>query len=81
MTLGEIVKVNLTALGYDGLFASEYECACLTDDLFPCDAPNSDCQAGFKAICDCGKKHWLIGDKPNFIFKCEEIAGHDPPAC
>lgn len=81
MTLKELFKTCLESLGYDGLFGPEDECSCLSDDLFPCESPNPDCQAGFKAICDCGKKHWLVGDKPNIIFKCEEIDSHDPPAC
>ncbi len=51
MNLKDIVRQYLNENGYDGLY-SEGECACKLDDLFPCDDPNEDCQAGYLNKCD-----------------------------
>jgi len=63
-TLSEIVRIFLDANGYDGLFNND-DCACKTSDLFPCDEPKYDCQAGYKFPCpeDCGEHDWHIGEK------------------
>lgn len=47
MNICEIVREWLKANGYDGLFRSESQCACLLDDLMSCDEPGIDCQPGY----------------------------------
>jgi len=59
-TVHEIVSSWLEDHGFDGLFdgnTGEDTCACLVDDLFPCDSPGENCKAGYKVPCDCGEKH------------------------
>lgn len=47
MTVIEIVAEWLKANGYDGLVDVIGECACLIDDLIPCDCEHIEsCQAG-----------------------------------
>ena len=55
-----LVQAGLKAGGFDGLWNCDGECACLVDDLCPCDEPCIDCQAGYKAPCDCGEHDWHI---------------------
>jgi len=43
-----IVEQHLTANGYDGLFNSDADCACVTSDLAPCGQIGHDCRAGYK---------------------------------
>lgn len=69
MTLKEIVREYLKEHGYDGLF-SEADCACLADDLFPCDSPRDDCQPGHRLPCDCGDHDFHIGVKEEEEKKC-----------
>jgi hypothetical protein len=61
MNLREIVAEYLIKNGYDGLF-SDSECACKNEDLFPCDNPAYDCQAGYLTPCDCGGHDWHISE-------------------
>ena len=67
--LRDIVKEWLHAHGYDGLFNPDIQCACVCEDLIPCDdflSPN--CTAGYKwpcgeatEFCDGdGDCHWHI---------------------
>ena len=65
----DIVKIWLEGNGYDGLYAPG-DCGCTKDDLMPCDAPCSDCQAGHKVECpgpeECaadGECEFHIGEK------------------
>lgn len=51
MNIEEMVAESLKLHGYDGLF-SEEECACLLDDLMPCEQPSEWCQAGYRKECD-----------------------------
>ena len=60
MNLKEIVKKYLKDHGYDGLFDRDGECACETDDLFPCDNPSAFCRPGYKELCDCGDHDFHI---------------------
>lgn len=50
MTLKEIVAEYLKTNGYDGLFNGD--CACLVDDLLPCEHQCDDCIPGYKVPCD-----------------------------
>ena len=62
MDVLDIVKKYLDENGYDGLY-SDYECACLKDDLAPCGEMNMDCRAGYKQKCkikNC-EYDWCIG--------------------
>ena len=53
MNIKKILSKWLVDNGYDGLFNGN-ECACLNDDLFPCSCDPSDCEPGYKGVCDCG---------------------------
>lgn len=53
MTVKEIVEDYLKKHGYDGLYQEDLECACLIEDLFPCETVG-DCLPGYKGPCDCG---------------------------
>jgi hypothetical protein len=37
----------LRAQGFDGLWSDGGGCACIVDDLVPCDGPCHECQAGY----------------------------------
>ena len=53
MNLHEIVKLHLVTNGFDGLFNGCQECACTTDNLFPCECPDEkECQPGYRVECD-----------------------------
>jgi hypothetical protein len=48
MKMADFLKQN----GYDGLYNIEADnCACLLDDLAPCDGISDECTAGYKEIC------------------------------
>jgi len=47
-TIQELVAASLRAQGYDGLFNPGDECACILNDLMPCDEPSINCVAGFR---------------------------------
>lgn len=70
MNTKEIVVAHLKANGLDGLVAECRECACLVDDLMPCDDPGQGCEAGHKVDgCsdDCGQGcdwHIVTGPMP-----------------
>lgn len=51
MTVKDIVREYLADHGYDGLYNAELDCACLTDDLGPCDDWRADCCPGYKTTC------------------------------
>ena len=57
MKVGEIIKQYLVENNFDGLFDGDSECACLKEDLFPCDAPCDRCEPGHKLPCDCAEEH------------------------
>lgn len=49
MTVKEMVKKHLEANGFDGLVQDYRECACLIDDLMPCeDELIGSCEAGHR---------------------------------
>lgn len=50
-TVVEIVAEWLNTNGYDGLFREE-QCACLKENLAPCDEIENDCRAGYKHACN-----------------------------
>ena len=70
MTVKEIIRDYLKANGFGGLF-SDCDCACILDDLFPCDIYGTDCEADYKIPCPgpelCengdGECEWHIGPK------------------
>lgn len=71
MTVEQIVKQYLIDNGFDGLREMDGECACDTQDLFPCNSElTCRCEAGYKVPCDseCGEGHnfhiTLIKEKP-----------------
>lgn len=53
MTCKDIIRDYLIAHGFDGLFDTDGECACLRDDLAPCDLDNcfSHCEPGYQHFC------------------------------
>jgi len=51
MNAKEILKAWLTERGYDGLWNSEQECACLLGDLAPCESDPGNCEPGYKVTC------------------------------
>ncbi len=66
----DMVRAQLIAGGYDGLYCPG-ECACLVDDLAPCDEINSACEAGYREDCDedcthegAGDTGWHLADSP-----------------
>jgi hypothetical protein len=65
MTVKEIVRKYLEENGFDGLCYSG-ECACINDDLMPCDDNCIGCEAGYVIDCpeECGEHDWHIGPKP-----------------
>ena len=62
MNIKDIVKTQLAKDGFDGLFNAS-GCCCPISNLFPCDCPNGDCEAGYdnkcpmNEDCDCGGFH------------------------
>jgi len=48
MNVLEIVKEYLIQNGYDGLYNTAGECACLIEDLAPCSESCSDCELDYK---------------------------------
>ena len=61
MTIKEIVRTYLDEHGYDGLYLED-TCACLKDDLMPCDEPGSECEPGYKMPGD-EDADWYVGPK------------------
>lgn len=51
MTVKEIVINYLKENNFDGLFDEDH-CACLLEDLIPCNNDFLDCEAGYKVPCD-----------------------------
>lgn len=69
LTVKEIVRKHLEREGFDGLFNTEGECACLCGDLAPCGTMNELCEEGYRvecAGCELGAEpHWhIVGIKP-----------------
>jgi len=50
MEVLDIIKDWLKEHGCDGLCGEE--CGCLLDDLMPCGEGSTECQAGYKWMCD-----------------------------
>jgi hypothetical protein len=51
MNIEDIVRLYLVDHGFDGLFNTDGECACLLGDLFPCSGDTCNiltCEAGYK---------------------------------
>lgn len=56
MNLLDITRKYLANYNYDGLVHPESECACLRDELMPCENPHPGCRPGYRAACDCGEE-------------------------
>lgn len=52
-----IVREFLKSAGFDGLYEQDGECACLVDDLAPCEQDAMVCRPGYRVPCDCGEMH------------------------
>lgn len=63
MKLLNVIQSALAERGYDGLYNIDAECACLANDLAPCDMPSLDCRLGHRAPCDCGDHDFHVGPK------------------
>lgn len=46
MNIKEILHQYLSDNKYDGLFLND-ECACRLEEFMPCNAPNTNCTAGY----------------------------------
>lgn len=60
MTVKEIIKQYLEREKFDGLCAERCECACLVDDLAPCESMQETCAPGYRVECDCGDHDFHI---------------------
>lgn len=62
---GRNEAIRLRKHGYDGLYFPG-ECACKTDDLYPCGERQSGCLPGVLKPCpeDCQEHNWHIGPRP-----------------
>lgn len=66
MKVIEIVKIHLETQGFDGLFNSNGQCACKTDDLEPCGNISSSCKAGYFSSPEEAEENgfdFMIGEK------------------
>lgn len=63
----EIVEAYIREHGFDGLFNSDFECACKVDDLAPCGEDNiGGCCVGYEYPCPkstCGEHDYHIGTR------------------
>lgn len=46
--LQPLVLQALIRDGFDGLYNTGLDCACVLDDLMPCDAPRLECCSGYR---------------------------------
>lgn len=53
MNVKQIIETYLKENGFDGLFNTDGECACLIGDFMPCGMVSDECEAGYKKDCDC----------------------------
>jgi hypothetical protein len=53
MNVVGMIEKYLKDNGYDGLYNSELECACLSGDLIPCNSDPGGCKPGYRTDCDC----------------------------
>ena len=44
----KMVRLHLTANGFEGLVSEDSECGCTLDDLAPCGEMKADCAAGHR---------------------------------
>jgi len=56
MTVQQIIIEYLKKHNFDGLYSSMGECCCGIQDLMPCGGDGiSNCEPGYKTVCDCGE--------------------------
>ncbi len=76
MNVKEIIKAYLKENKFDGLVNQDGECACETEDLFPCCEEVGECEAGHKVKCDgisCGGEcNWHM--KTEDAIKIDAVA-------
>lgn len=60
MNIREIVKQWLIDNKYDGLYSDD--CACVIDDLIPCDFVEAGCKAGHRIPCPGKERCDFYGD-------------------
>ena len=61
-TLKDLVQIALESEGYEGLHNEVRGCACLSNNLMPCDDPSPWCHAGYRVECPewCGEHSWHV---------------------
>jgi hypothetical protein len=63
MTVIDMVRKALEEAGYDGLYNCDLGCACINDDLRPCDSDFSECKPGYKHDTPNDPDHdWIISE-------------------
>lgn len=70
--VADMVQVFLEENGYDGLWNSDMECACLMNDLCPgCECPDNECEPGYRKDCDCEEEHQfhVVSGPPKVIVR------------
>jgi hypothetical protein len=68
-TVRLILEDAIKAVGADGVFNADAQCACLVGDLAPCDQMGLDCQIGYRRICSCGD-WFLVADRASTADRC-----------
>ena len=65
MFVKDIVRRYLEKLGYDGLYYPG-ECACLKDDLAPCEGQMANCQPGYRVDSEeDGFDYHIVSEQPD----------------
>jgi len=59
-TVIQIITEHLISHGYDGLFNARNDCACVLDELEPCESIGGDCEPGYRVPCDCGDHDYHV---------------------
>jgi hypothetical protein len=69
-TVQMVLVDAIQAVGGDGLLNTDGACACLLDDLAPCDCLSVECEIGYRRMCSCGE--WFMVSDPSVVAdKCQ----------